>query len=534
LNTEHTSNGSENVPGDSEFVLRARGITKEFPGVRALTNVDFDVRKGEIVALLGENGAGKSTLIKIFSGVYSLDVGTMELFGKSVKFSLPSEAKEAGIGVIHQELNYVATVSVAENIYMGDIPRKGLFVDYKELYRGAKEIMGRIGLELDPRIKIGACSVAQKQLVEIAKLLSNDIKILIMDEPTSALNDVEIENIFRFMKQASEKGISIIYISHKLEEIFQIAHRVVVLRDGYVTGEVNVKDATKDMLISMMVGREIKELYPKIQVRYSQTSHDKGLILEQDPRPGSIVKAGRRIRLVVSKGLIISKVDNYIGRNINEVRMDIQTLASGMSQAPLTLKEPLMYVFSSQPAGTILEQQPEPGRDISGPLQLEFVVSKGRDDVTISVPKFTGLSISAALELIGQKGINFSFSMRPAQDREKAETVVSQEPPANTSISTDSIVSLTVTPPQRLANNEVFRIFKHTIPANPYPLAVRLEALYPTGERVRIINVEYSGGEFTVPCKVPAGTVLILSMLNREIYRETVRSVADFLSTEQL
>lgn len=246
-----------------EVVLRATDISKEFPGVKALSNVSLEVKRGEVVALLGENGAGKSTLIKILSGVYSCDSGAIELEGKQVKFHLPSEAKMAGVGIIHQELNYVATVSVAENIYMGDIPKKGLMVDYRSMYEGAKKIMGRIGVDIDPRIPIGKCSVAQKQLIEIAKVIANDVKVLIMDEPTSALNDVETENLFKFIRQASRDGISIIYISHKLDEIFTVAHRVVVLRDGHVTGHIDVKDATKEQLIAMMVGRTISDMYPK-------------------------------------------------------------------------------------------------------------------------------------------------------------------------------------------------------------------------------------------------------------------------------
>jgi len=249
--------------GTGEVVLRATGISKGFPGVRALTDVDLEVMRGEVVALLGENGAGKSTLIKILSGVYSLDKGEIELEGKRVKFDLPSEAKAAGIGIIHQELNYVATVSVAENIYMGDIPKKGLVIDYRRMYRGAREIMAKIGVDIDPKMPIGRCTVAQKQLIEIAKVIANDVKVLIMDEPTSALNDVETENLFRFIGQAKSMGIAIIYISHKLDEIFRIADRVVVLRDGCVTGRLDAKTATREALIRTMVGRDLTDMYPK-------------------------------------------------------------------------------------------------------------------------------------------------------------------------------------------------------------------------------------------------------------------------------
>jgi ABC-type sugar transport system ATPase subunit len=248
---------------NTKIVLKAAGISKSFPGVKALSNVDFDVTHGEVVALLGENGAGKSTLIKILSGVYQPDEGFIELEGKRRLFNLPMEAKSMGIGVVHQELNYVATISVAENIYMGNMPQKGLFVDQQKLESGAKEIMSRIGLDLDPGMLVGNCTVAQKQLIEIAKVMADNIKVLILDEPTSSLNDVETENMFRLVARTAEKGVAVIYISHKLDELFRVANRVVVLRDGFVTGQVNIREATKEKLISMMVGRDLSVMYPK-------------------------------------------------------------------------------------------------------------------------------------------------------------------------------------------------------------------------------------------------------------------------------
>lgn len=250
-------------PNSSSPVLRAIGISKEFPGVKALTDVNFEVFPGEVVALLGENGAGKSTLIKILSGVYSLDKGSIELDGQAAHFSTPGEAKAAGIGIIHQELNYVPTISIAENIFMADIPKKGIRVDYRKMYSEAHKVMENIGIHIDPKRNIGECSIAQKQLIEIAKVISNDIKVLIMDEPTSALNDFEIDYLFSFIKGAAERGIAIIYISHKLDEIFAIANRVVVLRDGHVTGMFSVDGVTREELISSMVGRNLEEMYQK-------------------------------------------------------------------------------------------------------------------------------------------------------------------------------------------------------------------------------------------------------------------------------
>ncbi|MDR0323666.1 MAG: PASTA domain-containing protein [Treponema sp.] len=276
-------------------------------------------------------------------------------------------------------------------------------------------------------------------------------------------------------------------------------------------------------LTEALLELQVKELYPRINLRYSQTSLDKGLILEQDPRPGTIVKAGRRVRLVVSQGVIVNKVDNFIGRRIDDVRMDLQTVYTSAGGSPLlSIREPLMYEFSPENPGTILAQKPEPGTDISGPLTLEFVVSRGRENTTVAVPQLTGMNISETLELISSTGINFHFTARERIGNERGETVVSQSPPADTEASINTIVQLTVTNPERLERNEIFGIFRYSIPENPYPLEVRLEALLPSTERQRLFSVSYMGGEFTVPYRLPVGTVLILTMLNRELHRQTV------------
>ena len=261
---ERYSKSNRNVT--NEVVMEAKGICKSFPGVKALTDVDVKIHRGEVVALLGENGAGKSTLIKVLSGVYQPDAGRMYMEGREVHFTLPVEAKLAGIGVIHQELNYVSSVSVAENIFIGNIPRRHGLVDYKTMYAESRKIMAEVGLDLDPKMPIGNCSVAQKQLIELAKVISNNIKVLIMDEPTSALNDVETEHLFQFIHRAAAQGVSIFYISHKLDELFEVADRVVVIRDGCVTGEIDMASATKQLLISRMVGRDLKDMYERHRV----------------------------------------------------------------------------------------------------------------------------------------------------------------------------------------------------------------------------------------------------------------------------
>ena len=278
-------------------------------------------------------------------------------------------------------------------------------------------------------------------------------------------------------------------------------------------------------LTQALLDLQVKELYPRIQLRYTQTSADKGLILEQNPNPGTIVKAGRRIRLVVSQGALINTVESYLGRNIDEVRMDLQTLfASESSLTPpmLTLKEPMIYEHSPEPPGTILQQQPEPGTGISGPTLLELIISTGPEEALIRLPSFLGLSPEAALEMIGRSGIDFSFAMRPARDGERAGTVVSQTPAGDAMISADTRVRFTIASFSNDNRSTIFNLFRYNMAKNPYPLALRLEAQLPGGERRRLLATEYAGGELTVPYDLPLGTVLVLSLLNREIHRETV------------
>ncbi|MDR1956881.1 MAG: PASTA domain-containing protein, partial [Treponema sp.] len=281
----------------------------------------------------------------------------------------------------------------------------------------------------------------------------------------------------------------------------------------------------KDVTAALLELQE-KELYPRIQLRYSQYPHDKGLILEQDPPAGTIVKAGRRIQLVVSQGVIIDRVENYRGRMVDEVRLELQMLSPSTGKTQVILKEPFMYAYDSTPAGTILQQTPEPGTALSGPLTLTFVVSRGPEELRIPLPTLVGLSLSATLEEISRSGINFVFALRPARERESPETVVSQDPPGQSLVPANTLVSLTVTVPDRVGSDEVFALFRYTIPRNPYPLPVQLESILPSGERRTLLTVTYLGGTFTVPYRLPVGSTLVLSMLNWELHRETVGSPA--------
>jgi beta-lactam-binding protein with PASTA domain len=285
-------------------------------------------------------------------------------------------------------------------------------------------------------------------------------------------------------------------------------------------------------LTTALLELQVKELYPRIDLRYSQTSADKGLILEQDPLPGTIVKAGRRIRLVVSQGVMINRVENYLGRNIDEVRVEIQAMFAPALTPLLSLKEPFMYEYSAEAPGTILRQQPEPDADISGPTVLELVISRGPENTMIKTPDFVGLSLAETLEQIGHTGIDFTFSLRPVGEGETAETVIAQTPAGNTMAASNTRVAITMASPLALEDGEVFGLFVYTMPKNPYPHLIRLEALLPSGERIRLLSVEYAGGELNVPYHLPPGSVLILSMLNREIHRETVTLPVESLSPD--
>jgi beta-lactam-binding protein with PASTA domain len=287
-----------------------------------------------------------------------------------------------------------------------------------------------------------------------------------------------------------------------------------------------VPDVSGKDLTAALLELQVKELYPRLQLRYTQSSADKGLIIEQDPPPGTIVKAGRRIRLVVSQGVVMNTVENYLGRNIDDVRIDLQTLFAGDgSSVPLvSLKEPMMYEYSAEPPGTILQQSPEAGAGISGPTVLDLVVSRGPEDALIRIPNLAGLSLDDVMEQIGHTGIDFTFNLREPGDEDTPETVADQDPSGDTLAKADARVTITFFTPAPGAPlaGEIFNLFKYDMAKNPYPLALRLEAQLPSGERRRLLAAEYIGGPLALPYKLPEGTVIILYMLNREIHRETV------------
>ncbi|MCL1944614.1 MAG: sugar ABC transporter ATP-binding protein [Firmicutes bacterium] len=249
----------------SEYLIQANGLVKAFSGVRALKGVQFELKKGEVVALLGENGAGKSTMVKIFSGVHQRDSGELKLFGETVEYHDSKNATRLGIAMIHQELNMCGHLSIAENIFLGREPLKGIFVDRKRMRKETREILSKLNIDLDPDQTLDELAVSMQQMVEIAKALSLNSKVLIMDEPTSALTEAEVKKLFEVVNQLKSEGVGIIYISHRLDELQHITDRITIMRDGEYVSTHNFEDVTIDEMVAKMVGREITEKFPHIE-----------------------------------------------------------------------------------------------------------------------------------------------------------------------------------------------------------------------------------------------------------------------------
>ncbi len=260
----------------NDDVLYMRQITKKFPGVLALDKVDFRVSRGEVHALVGENGAGKSTLIKILGGALGKDSGEIFLSGEKAEITKPADAQRLGIAIIYQELMLIPAVSVAENIFFGRLPLKWkFFIDRKMLRQRAEVLLKRVGLNLDVRQKLAYLPVAQQQMIEVAKALSMEANIIVMDEPSAVLTAHELKKLFEIIRQLKKKNVSFIYISHRLDEIFEIADRVTVLRDGKIQGTKNINEVSRDELVQMMVGRVIEKWD-----RESQYDKEKSTVLE--------------------------------------------------------------------------------------------------------------------------------------------------------------------------------------------------------------------------------------------------------------
>ncbi len=257
-------------------LLEMKGISKRFLGVRALKCVDFELRRGEVHALVGENGAGKSTLMKVLTGIYQPDDGEIFFEGKPYAVKNIGEAQALGIAMIHQELNMMNDLTVAQNVFIGREIKKGFWLKDAEMVKETQKIFDRIGIKIDPKMQLGRLTVGKQQMVEIAKAVSRDCKLLILDEPTAALTQTEIEELFRIMEDLKAKGIGMIYISHRMDEINRISDRITVMRDGEYVGTVDTASVTKDDVINMMIGRVVYE-DPKT---HSEVPDDAEVVLE--------------------------------------------------------------------------------------------------------------------------------------------------------------------------------------------------------------------------------------------------------------
>lgn len=244
------------------YVLEMEGITKSFPGVKALDNVQLKVRPHSVHALMGENGAGKSTLMKCLFGIYEKDAGKILLDGNEIHFHSTKEALENGVSMVHQELNQVLQRNVLDNIWLGRYPKKGLFIDEKKMYEDTIRIFEELDIHIDPRKKVADLQVAERQMIEIAKAVSYNSKVIVMDEPTSSLTEKEVAHLFRIINKLRDNGVGIVYISHKMEEIKTISDDITILRDGKWIATDSVKDLDTDKIISMMVGRDLTDRFP--------------------------------------------------------------------------------------------------------------------------------------------------------------------------------------------------------------------------------------------------------------------------------
>ncbi|KRW60583.1 sugar ABC transporter ATP-binding protein [Aeromonas allosaccharophila] len=258
----------------SEWLLEMIDVSKSFPGVKALDNVNLRVRPHSVHALMGENGAGKSTLLKCLFGIYEKDQGKIFFKGQEINFTSSKEALENGVSMVHQELNLVLQRSVMDNMWLGRYPTRGWFIDHGKMYDDTKRIFDELDIDIDPRVKVATLSVSQMQMIEIAKAFSYDAKIVIMDEPTSSLTEKEVNHLFKIINKLKEKGCGIVYISHKMEEIFQLCDEITILRDGQWVATQPLKGMTMDQIIGMMVGRELTQRFPE------KTNQPKEVILE--------------------------------------------------------------------------------------------------------------------------------------------------------------------------------------------------------------------------------------------------------------
>ena len=351
-------------------ILRMKKITKTFPGVKALSEVDFDLKEGEVHALLGENGAGKSTLIKVLGGIYHADGGTIEINDKEVKINSVQDAEANGIAIIHQELVLVPYMSVAENIFLGRELGAGISVNLKAQEKEAQEVLDRLGMDIDARSLIKDLPIAKQQMVEITKAVATNSKILVMDEPTSSISEKEVDNLFKIMRDLTSHGVGIIYISHKMSELQEICDRVTVMRDGEYVGTRVVKETSRDDLIAMMVGRQLTSYYERDFIEPGEevlkveniTDNKRVFDVSFNLKKGEIVGfaglvgAGRSETMQAIFGLTKGVTGNvYINGKKVDIKSPIDAMNNGLVMVPESRKEQGLFLIQDVKYNTTIE-----------------------------------------------------------------------------------------------------------------------------------------------------------------------------------
>ncbi|MBD5462067.1 MAG: sugar ABC transporter ATP-binding protein [Lachnospiraceae bacterium] len=361
----------------AEYKLELKGICKTFPGVKALDNVQLSLRPGTVHALMGENGAGKSTLMKCLFGIYKMDAGEIYLDGEKIEVNNPDEAMKHGIAMVHQELQPVPARSVAENLYLGRFPTKSIgpikWIDHKTMYAETEKWLKEVKMDFDPKAQLGTLSIGQMQSVEIAKAVSQQAKVVIFDEPTSSLSDNEVEVLFRIMNDLRKKGVTMVYISHKMDEIKRIADDITIMRDGTYVGTWPAADMTTDQIIAKMIGRELTNVYP------DKVNSPGDVIMEVKNLSSIHTKSFQDVSFTLRKGEILG-FGGLVGAQRTELMegiFGIRGVASGeiyMNGKKIKIKHPI----DAMNAGIGLITEDRRGNGIFGCLSI-------KDNVGISV-----------------------------------------------------------------------------------------------------------------------------------------------------
>ena len=361
----------------AEYKLELKGVCKSFPGVKALDNVQLSLRPGTVHALMGENGAGKSTLMKCLFGIYRMDAGEVILDGKKIEINNPDEAMKYGIAMVHQELQPVPARSVAENLYLGRFPTKGFgpfkMIDHKTMYAETERWLKEVKMDFDPKAQLGSLSIGQMQSVEIAKAVSQQAKVVIFDEPTSSLSDNEVEALFRIMNDLRDKGVAMVYISHKMDEIKRIADDITIMRDGTYVGTWPAAELTTDQIIAKMVGRELTNVYPPKENKPGE------VIMEVKDLCSIHEKSFQHVSFELRKGEILG-FGGLVGAQRTELMegiFGIRGIASGeiyMHDKKVKIKHPI----DAMNAGIGLITEDRRGNGIFGCLSI-------KDNVGVSI-----------------------------------------------------------------------------------------------------------------------------------------------------